>query len=217
MLNNTFGETGLDKTMPYIRVFMEKTDTESYPRYALADGYTFKFYEPGMEEEFCRLQCLIGGVDSIGDGQDIFMREFSGDLEMLKSRMIFVIAENGDCVGTACLWWGSHLGDKIPRVHWMCVHPAHQNKGISKALLTRFFDLHNELGLGPYIYLVTQTWSYKAINVYTEFGFNPYTCDEPECFDSCDFVNENSLAWNLIYDKIELYETAKRGRKKDGR
>jgi GNAT superfamily N-acetyltransferase len=215
--NNQFFKTGFDKELPYIQVLMEKNDTAVYPRYGLPEGYAFRFYEAGMEEEFARLQCLIGGTESIEAVREIFVREFSGEIETLKERMVYVIAPDGACAGTICLWRGDHLGEIRPRVHWVTVHPAHQNKGIAKAMLTRLFDLHNELGLGPSIYLVSQTWSYKAINIYFEFGFNPYICEEKECFDSCDFRNQNSLAWNLIFDKIELYETEKEKRRGNGR
>lgn len=214
-MKNLFAETGLDKSLPYISVLMEKTDTWNYPQYTLPEGYSFRFYEPGMEEDFCKLQCLIGSVDSVGIGRDIFMGEFSQDMDTLKTRMIYAIAPDGECAGTTCLWRGSHLGDDRPRVHWVTVHPAHQNKGISKAMLTRLFELHNTLGLGPYIYLISQTWSYKAINIYTEYGFKPYIGEKPQHFETADFMNENSLAWNLIYDKIELYKTSKRKRKND--
>jgi GNAT superfamily N-acetyltransferase len=216
-MEDCFSVTGLDKELPYIEVLMEKTDTAAFPQYALPEGYAFRLFEPGMEEEFAQLQYLVGGSNSIESAREIFIREFSGELDVLRSRMLYVTAPGGECAGTACLWYGDHLGKNRPRVHWVAVHPSHQNKGLCKALLTRLFELYNTLGLEHSVYLTTQTWSYKAISVYIEYGFNPYICENPDCYDSCDYQNRQNLAWNLIFDKIEQYANAKEKEKDYGR
>ena len=56
-----------------------------------------------------------------------------------------------------------------------------------------------------YIYLTTQSWSYKAVNLYLRFGFKPYSGSRPENWECChmDFENYNNEAWELIWSKIK--------------
>lgn len=226
MADRDFKKTGLDRALPYIEVLMDNTDPAVYPRYPLPEGYDFRFYEPGMEAEFAKLHHLVGGTSSVKDGLDIFAREFSPFIGELTTRMIYVTAPDGGCAGTACLWRGDHTGQNSPRVHWVAVHPDHQNKGLMKALMTRLFDLHHTLGLPPYLYLTTQTWSYKAINVYIEFGFSPlmHTASllarnitgNGEALLSSNAFSDEALGWNLIFDKIAQYEKTKEKRKNHG-
>ena len=74
-------------------------------------------------------------------------------------------------------------------------------------MITKLLDFFNELGYKDFIYLTTQTWSYKAINMYLGFGFKPYFGPKPQnwvCEDS-EFERENIMAWNIIFNKINNY------------
>ena len=59
-------------------------------------------------------------------------------------------------------------------------------------------DLYHKLGQKGYIYLTTQTGSYKAINIYKKFGFAPYTGKyHTDGFDK----EQNEKAWKLSTKK----------------
>lgn len=61
------------------------------------------------------------------------------------------------------------------------------------------------MGYRDFLYLVTQTWSYKAIRLYEKFGFLPYKGPKPVNWKSDDFDAENLRAWNIIEEKIAEY------------
>ena len=65
----------------------------------------------------------------------------------------------------------------------MGVLPAHEGKGIAKAMLSRLFRRYDELGLTGRVFLVTQSWSYPAIHIYQTYGFAPAPSDPPEVWE----------------------------------
>ena len=105
---------------------------------------------------------------------------------------------------------------KYIRIHWVAVAPKYQGLGILKAMVTRLLDIYNELGYEGYIHLTSQTWSYKALNVYIKFGFKPYYGEKPANwiarnltsgnFEPWDYKEKNEEAWNMIFKKINEYQ-----------
>ena len=113
----------------------------------------------------------------------------------------------GKVVATASLWNGDTFGETLHRIHWVAVHPEHHGKGLAKALLTKLMTLYNQLEYQGVIYLVTQTWSYKAINIYEKFGFTPYKGIKPINWYYDDYETKNVEAWDLIHQNISEYKT----------
>ena len=111
-------------------------------------------------------------------------------------------------MATASLWNGDTFGETRHRIHWVAVHPDYHGKGLAKALLTQLMTLYNELGFKGDLYLVTQTWSYKAINIYENFGFAPYQGMKPANWYGEDYETMNDKAWELIHQKISEYKPA---------
>ena len=198
------GDTGLDRSIPHIGVLMEKTDTSEYPRHALPEGYAFAQYQPGFEAQWAALHFEVGQTDSLEEAEAIFKNEFAGRKE-LAGRMIFVFDGNGQLAGTGCLWDGAHFGVTLQRLHWIAVSPRHQGRGIAKAIVSRLLDLYNGLGLTGYIYLTSQTWSWRALNLYAGFGFRPYMGERPQNWRAVDFAKDTANAWKMIYGKISGY------------
>ncbi|MDW7659664.1 MAG: GNAT family N-acetyltransferase [Bacillota bacterium] len=197
----------LDRSIPYIGVLMEKFDTDNYPVYLLPAGYSFCLYRQGLEEDWCRLQLESKQVDSLEAAQRIFADEFVIRPDLLARQCFFVSDDRtNEIVGTASLWTGSHFGEERHRLHWVTVDTRYQGKGLAKALLTRVFDCYNEQDYSGYIYLTSQTWSYKALNLYASFGFLPYFGPKPANWKSTeDFARETETAWKLIRQKIDAY------------
>lgn len=196
----------LDKSIPHIGVLMEKIDTTNYPHYELPVGYNFCSYEKGFENSWSYLQFSLGQTDSLEEANKIFQKEFlSRPVDMVK-RCVFVRNDKGDIIGTASVWYGNHFGKELQRVHWVAVAKEDQKKGIAKALLTKVLDIYNELGFKDYIYLTSQTWSYKALNLYLSFGFRPYLGKMPVNWRSVAFEEENKKAWKMINAKINVYQ-----------
>lgn len=133
----------------------------------------------------------------------------------MMKRCIFVLNQNNEMVATASMWDGSMFGDIRQRFHWVAVSPKYQGLRISYALVTKMLDIYNELGYSGYIYIASQTWSYKAINIYKKFGFQPYFGEKPEKwiaanltskeYEPWDYKEKNIEAWDMINAKIEEY------------
>ena len=204
----------IDKSLPYIGVVMVKTDTKNYPCYELPEGYTFSGYRKGFEEQWAEIMYKVDHTDTLQQARDIFEREFMSMHELMPRQCLFVLDREGKVAATASLWHGNHFGKTYQRIHWVATCPEHQGKGLVKALMTKLLDLYNELGYKDFIYLTTQTWSYKAINIYYQFGFVPYMGEKPVNWRAENFEEKNILAWKVIDEKIAEYKHKQRHMKK---
>ena len=195
----------MDKTLPYFGVIMTKDDLADYPIYTLPEGYSFSAYEPGDEVIWADIEVSVGEFGCRQDALDYFKREFTPYPEELKRRCIFVRDEIGELVATTTAWYGTLLSkEAMPRIHWVAVKPEHQGRGLAKALMTKAFDTLNRIYDGGEVYLITQTWSYKAINMYLEFGFEPYLGVKPDNWKegNGDFESDNEKAWEIIFSRL---------------
>ena len=197
----------MDKTIPYIGVLMTCQDADSYPRCPLPSGYTMRLYQPGMEQEWAALQVSVEHMDTLEDALSRFASELAVDPETLKERGVFVYSPDGKLAASAILWYGNHFGRTLARVHWVAVTPEEQGKGLCKALMTILMDLYHQHNLTGGLYLTSQTWSYKALNIYRRFGFKPYYGPKPSGWktESDDFEQDAREAWNLIEQKLKAY------------
>ncbi len=195
----------MDKSVKYYEVLMVRRNSEFFRKYKLPVGYTIKPYEEGMEEKWAELETEVGEFSNILDARKYFKNEFIKEDVDLSNYCYFVESPKGNVVATASLWFGKHFDEGIKyRLHWVGVSPDYRGKGLAKALIS--YILKNEkLKDEKYIYLTTQSWSYKAVNLYLRFGFKPYSGSRPENWECChmDFENYNNEAWELIWSKIK--------------
>ena len=122
--------------------------------------------------------------------------------------MLFVRDKDGKVVATGTLWNGIYLGKECQRLHWIATDESCKGKGIAKAMVTRLLDIYNDLGYKGFIYLITESWCYSAVNIYRKFGFKEYVGENPvEEFDMSDeeFKKQNELGIRLISEKIDGY------------
>lgn len=239
MSDKTFSQIGLDRSLPHIGVLMEKYDTECCPKYDLPKGYRFTKYQRGYEKQWAILQYEVEETDSLDEAEHAFKSEFLDGKSMdwaekvnnhsnidhieaslffaqMCERMVFIVDHQDKVIGTGCVWGGKVFGKELQRLHWIAVSPEHQGKGIAKALVSKLLDVYNELGYRGYIYLTSQTWSYKALNIYMKFGFTPYFGEKPQNwnavnltsgnFEPWDYKEKNIEAWDMIYEKINSYQ-----------
>jgi ribosomal protein S18 acetylase RimI-like enzyme len=239
MSDKTFSQIGLDRSLPHIGVIMEKCDTEYYPKFDLPKGYSFAKYKRGYEKQWAKLQYEVEETDTLEEAELAFKSEFLDGKSMdwinkknnhsetnniedsllyaqMCERMTFIVDDRDKVVGTGCVWGGKMFGKELQRLHWIAVSPKHQGKGLAKALVSKLLDIYNELGYSGYIHLTSQTWSYKALNIYIKFGFKPYFGEIPQNwkavnltsgnFEPWDYKEKNTEAWNIIYEKINSYQ-----------
>ena len=103
----------------------------------------------------------------------LFMQEYGRQLQALGDRMWFAETNQGEPVGSISAWFQKEPPEKgdLGRIHWVVVHPDHQGRGISKAMMTvamlRLAESHSAAVLG------TSSGRPWAVKVYLDFGFRP--------------------------------------------
>ena len=129
------------------------------------------------------------------------------DPGLLPNQMLFVLEKaTGKAVASASLWYGDPFGYKQMRIHWVATHVGHQGKGLCRAMLSRLMKRYHELGMTGNVFLFSQTFSYAAISIYQDFGFERYLGDEPINWHVENFKEAQAQAWQLIDEKIAAYK-----------
>ncbi len=197
----------MDKSIPCIGILMTCAHPADYPRRRLPEGYTVRPFEDGMEYDWAKLQASVEHFDSEEEALKRFDQEFAIDRRTLQDRGIFVYNAEGKLAASLLLWYGPHFGRRRARIHFTAVAPEEQGKGLCRAMMTMVLDMYHRFELTGGIYIVTQTWSYKAINIYQQFGFKPYIGPQPNGWYSSidDFEQESREAWDLIEQKLRAY------------
>jgi GNAT superfamily N-acetyltransferase len=205
-------QTGIDKTVKYIGIIMEKHDASIYPKYELPEGFSFARYQPGFDKQWALLNFEVDHTETLERAEKIFREEFlEYDSEALKEKMVFAVDdETNNLAGVGAVWDGNLFGEIQQRLHWIAVSSKYQNRGIAKAVISKLFDIYNDLGYNGYIYLTSQTWSYKALNIYMQFGFKPYMSEQPVNWtkdppSNQTYEEQNAEAWKIISEKLKQY------------
>jgi len=198
----------LDKSIKHYGVIMVKSIGEAYPRFPLPEGYQFCRFADGDVNDWAEIEFSAGEFDEIQEALNYFHKEFGESRSDILKRCIFIEDSNGEKVATGMAWFGKLNGVELSRVHWISVKETHQNKGLCKGLISKILEIYDEISEEKDIYLTTQTWSYKAINIYKKFGFRAYDDRKIGMQEGsagnyeCDFED----AWMLINKKLSEYE-----------
>jgi GNAT superfamily N-acetyltransferase len=163
----------LDKSVPYAGLFMRRPAGAVLLQAALPDGFAFSFFEDGNESDWARIETSVLEFDSEFAALLYYKENFMPYVGELRRRCLFVSDPNGAKVATATAWWFDVAGDRRPWMHWVAVNPRFQGLGIGKAVVSRAVRLMVELEGDVDLFLKTQTWSHRAVRVYTANGFQP--------------------------------------------
>lgn len=170
----------LDKSMEYVGFIMkmrrEKLSALQVPE--LPEGYSYKFYEPGNEKDWARLEAMVGEFPDQAAALNYFNNEYRNPYtDELRRRCVFVCAADGTPVATATAWFmSSSLGMKS-WLQWISTDPAHQGKGLGRAVIAKALSCYPQIAPELDIYLHTQTWSHKAMYLYWKLGFELFLGD----------------------------------------
>jgi len=163
----------LDKSIPYAGFYMRRKAGEPIPAYPLPDGFRFVFFDDGDENEWARIETSVLEFDSEFAALLHLKREYMPHSQELNRRCIFIENSSGEKVATSMAWWGNIKGERHPWLSWVSVVPEYQGMGLGKAIISRATGLLAELEGDKDFYLCTQTWSYKAVEIYRNHGFEP--------------------------------------------
>ena len=163
----------LDKTVPYVSLFMCKKAGTPIPDFPLPEGFRYTFFKDGDETDWARIEASVLEFDSEFAALLFFKENFIPYTEDLHNRCLFIENRGGEKVATATAWWSHLEGQCRPWIHWVGTTPMYQGLGLGKSITARATGLLTELDGDEDIYLKTQTWSYKAIGIYNTCGFKP--------------------------------------------
>jgi GNAT superfamily N-acetyltransferase len=154
-----------------VAVRMVRHHLAHIPTSPLPVGYCIRFYAPGDEVEWVRLQEETDQHLEIT--MKLFRSEFGQDAAPLIARQLYLCDTANHVVGTTTAWFDDDChGEPFGRIHWVAIHPKYQGHGLSKPLLSKACERLAELG-HTRAYLMTSTARIPAINLYLSFGFEP--------------------------------------------
>lgn len=165
----------LDKSLPYFDIVMKmRADVlASLPEPVLPEGYSFRFFRPGDEYAWARLESQVLEFPTHGKALEYYRYRYLGDplAEMLSRRCVFVVDAADNPVATATAWYGNCSMGNCNWFQWIATDPGQQGKGLGRAVITRALKCYLDDGAAGNVYLHTQTWSHKAIYLYHKVGF----------------------------------------------
>ena len=121
--------------MKNIGVTMIREHMEDIPEVSFPRGFDVRNYRPGEGYIWTRIQRAAEPFIEIDDL--LFEREFGQHLQEMEDRSFFVIADDGEEVGTITAWWNPDWRNREwGLIHWVAIHPDYQGLGLSKPAMT---------------------------------------------------------------------------------
>ena len=101
-----------------------------------------------------------------------FLDEFGDDLAALPWRCFLVTDPAGRGIGTISAWYCRDFrGEDYGRIHWVCLRPSAQGKGLGKAAMSQVLRIMAQWH--GRCFLQTSPERLAAIKLYLDFGFLP--------------------------------------------
>jgi ribosomal protein S18 acetylase RimI-like enzyme len=163
----------LDKSVPFAKLYMRRKAGTPIPEFKLPDGFKYVFYSDGDDADWAKIETSVDEFDSEFAALLLFKEDFMPYADELYRRCLFIETDSGEKVATANAWWSFVDDERRAWLHWVSVKCGFQGLGLGKAITSRVTELLRELEGDTDFYLSTQTWSYKAINIYKKCGYEP--------------------------------------------
>ncbi len=161
----------MDKTIEFHKILMRRKAGAGLKQYGLPEGYAYSFFEKGDEKAWVDIEHSVQEFKTKKAAASYFKERYLPFNEELERRCLFIRDPNGIKIATFTVWW-EYIGQRrYPWVSWVGVKPNFHGKGIGKALVYQGMKLLIDIEGDVETYLKTQTWSYKAVNIYKEQGF----------------------------------------------
>jgi GNAT superfamily N-acetyltransferase len=149
-------------------LLMIRRNLNNLPVSTFPCGWQMRFYEPGDETHWVRIQQAADEFNEITPG--LFERYFD-DRKELASRQFYLFQPGKPPIGTVTAWFDHDFkGESWGRVHWLAVLPEHQGQGLGKALFCMACRRLAELG-HTRAYLTTVRERSAAVSLYKACGF----------------------------------------------
>ena len=159
----------LDKSIPFYNMIL-KCEQYAAHEITLPEGYHFRTYQPGDERAWARLEHEIGDFETQDMAEAYFTAQYCQNKDALRECCVFVLDEEEQIVGSCIAWSDAGEDQTVASLHWLVVSPAHQGRGLGKALCQKVMEIFAKSHEFP-VYIHTQPWSYVAILLYVRLGF----------------------------------------------
>ena len=188
----------LDKSIPFYRVMMKREKGSPLKEFKLPDGFVFSLFSSGDEKEWAEIETSVGEFDTKEDALEYFQKNYLPYLNELERRCIFIEDDKGKKIGTLTIWWRNIGVKRDPWIQWVAIRPEYQGLGLGKAIIFEGMKRLIEIEGDKDVYLNTQTWSYKAINIYRKAGFNIIDGRELAAFKNDEYDKAMEILKNYI-------------------
>jgi len=161
----------LDKSIPYLNIVMQRKAETPIPKVVLPQGYSFVPFSSGDEVEWAEIETSVGEFDSVAEALDYFCVNYLSFPGEVERRTIFIQTAEGKKIGTVTSWWNYTSIRRDLALEWVAVKPEYQGLGLGKAVVFEGLRRMVEIEGDRAIFLHTQTWSYQAVPIYLQAGF----------------------------------------------
>ena len=153
---------------PDSTLWMELKDLGNIPATALPLGYRVRSYRTGDAKVWTDIQRVADTSNVFSDRT--FEEQYPASENVRQQRIFFAEDGEGLPVGTSSAWYGKD-GERGSwgLVHWVAVLPAHQRRGLGRALLAHTLRVMATMHRGAL--LCTDTNRPAAVKLYRDFGF----------------------------------------------
>jgi GNAT superfamily N-acetyltransferase len=157
-----------EEDIPDFNIFMM---CERINQNALTDLNPDYYFRNCRPEELELWKAFPFDSDTVPAEYEDFMNQiindsYSREMDTFFQNTLFVCNNEGEPVAT-CSHWKAY--GKINTIHWLKTRKAYEGKGIGRALLSAIMKRFDSKDYP--IYLHTQPGSFRAIKLYSDFGF----------------------------------------------
>lgn len=157
-----------EEEIPDYNIFMMCTQLNPRALTELNPDYSFRNCRP---DELELWKAFPFDSETVPAGYEHYMNQFVNEtyghnMDMFYRNTLFACTKEGKPVAT-CSSWKAY--GKINTIHWFKTLKAFEGKGIGRALLSAVMKRYDSNDYP--IYLHTQPGSFRAIKLYSDFGF----------------------------------------------
>jgi GNAT superfamily N-acetyltransferase len=167
---------------PHKPVWMIRENLDDLPLFPLPSPFSFRWYREGDRAIWEDIQQRCEN-DPRPFPKDLFDKGYGMDFAALPQRMVFLLDEQKQPIGTATAWLDENFDGKLyGRIHWVAIVQEYQGRGLAKPLMSLVCSRLRDLG-HQRACLRTSTGRIPAINLYKQFGFVPLIRNADEAAD----------------------------------
>ena len=110
----------MDPIREYLNIRMSRENLDDIPEYDLSAGYSVRWYQPGYEKYWQKVQSLADEYTRVTP--DLFQEQFGTNTQLLSERQCFLYDSEENIIGTASAWLDNQDEKSPGRIHRQYFH-----------------------------------------------------------------------------------------------